>query len=62
MAFTAPLIDFGFHEDSDDGDFYDINLDPSTVSAKKKWKKLYQVVMDNRTQIPLKQMLWKTKH
>ena len=52
LAFTAPLMDFGQHNDSDCEDYGDLN--PSDVSAKKKWKKLYQIVMDHRTQIPLK--------
>ena len=60
LAFTAPLMDFGDHNESDNEDYGDLN--PTIVSAKKKWKKLYQIVMDKRTQIPLKQMLWKAKH
>ena len=39
LAFTAPLMDFGSHNNSDNEDYGDLNaLD---VSAKKKWKKLY---------------------
>ena len=60
LAFTAPLIDFGSHNNSDDEDYG--NLDACTVSAKKKWKKLFGIVMDQQTQIPLKQMAWKAKH
>lgn len=41
LAFTAPLMDFGLHNDSDNEDFSGMNLVPSEVSAKKKWKKLY---------------------
>ena len=61
LAFTAPLMDYGTHNDSD-YEVYDDDLDPCTVSAKKKWKRLYEIIMDHRTQIPLKQMAWKVKH
>lgn len=48
MAFTAPLMDFGSDNESDQ-EQYDQDLLPSVISAKKKWKKLYQIVMDKRT-------------
>ena len=63
LAFTAPLLDFGGHNDSDDEDYGgDLSGLPTIVAAKKKWKKLYSIIMDRRTQIPLKQMAWKAKH
>lgn len=61
LAFTAPLLDFGSDNDSDHDDLYS-KIDPHRASAKKKWRKLYDVIMDRKTQIPLKQMAWKAKH
>ena len=55
LAFATPLIDFGDHNYSDDSEYSeDLKQFPSIISAKKKWKKIYQVVMDKKTQIPLK--------
>ena len=47
LAFTAPLMDFGGHNESDQEDYG--SLDPSVISARKKWKKLYEIVMDKKT-------------
>lgn len=62
LAFTAPLMDFGDQNESDSDDYGDFKHIPSIVSAKKKWKKLSQIILDQRTQIPLKQMALKAKH
>ena len=37
-------------------------MQPYTVKAKKTWKKLYTLIMDKRTDIPIKQMAIKSKH
>ena len=72
-AFTVPLIDFGDLNESDDDAaifgggtksrrrqwFADY---PSIVAAKKKWKKLYEIILDKKSVIPLKQMAIKKKH
>lgn len=44
LAFTTPLLDFGNDNDSDNEDYS--GMDPISASAKKKWHKLYQVIMD----------------
>ena len=62
LAFTAPLMDFGDTNESDGEDYSDFKQIRSIVRAKKKWKKLAEIVLDQRTQIPLKQMALKAKH
>ena len=62
LAFTAPLLTVGSGQDSDNEDYGELNQFPSIVNAKKKWKKVYQIVMDKDKKIPLKQMAWKAKH
>ena len=54
LAFTTPLMDFGDHSGSDQEVYGDLNLHPTIVSAKRKWKKLSQLILDERTHIPLK--------
>ena len=61
LAFTAPLMDYGNHNDSDN-EVYQEDEYPSIIVAKKRWKKLFAMIMDQRTQIPIKQMAWKAKH
>ena len=68
LAFTSPLLNFGIHEGEQDSDCNDeqyqneLKLNPATAKAKRKWKRLYEIIMDKRTQIPLKQMTLKAKH
>lgn len=64
-AFTAPLLDFGGeHNDSDQEDYSKSEFAdfPTIISAKKKWKKLFEIIMDKKGAIPLKQMAIKKKH
>ena len=70
LAFTWPLMHFSSDDDdSDQNQNADENsqqlqkeYNPSTVKAKKKWKRLYEYIFDKRKQIPLKQMALKAKH
>lgn len=62
LAFTAPLMDFGDNNDSDGEDYSEFKDQPSLINAKKKWKKLYEIILDKKTEIPLKQMMLKKKH
>lgn len=61
-AFTAPLMDFGDQNDSDQEDYSADAQFPAIVSAKKKWKKLFQIILEKKSFIPLKQMAIKKKH
>ena len=61
-AFSVPLLDFGEQNDSDNEDYSEFAQYPSIVNAKKKWKKLYEIIMDKKSVIPLKQMAIKKKH
>ena len=51
-------------ESDEDYTMYDEDLQKlkPIVKAKKRWKKLFDIVMDKRTDIPLKQMALKAKH
>lgn len=64
-AFTvAPMIFDSGSDDNDNCMVYDElskQMVPVTKS-KKQWKKLFDIVMDKRTDIPLKQMALKAKH
>lgn len=40
----------------------DLQKNVLVTEEKKNWKKLYDIVMDHRTDIPLKQMALKAKH
>ena len=61
-AFTIPLLDFGIEP----YDVADIDQDgscpASVLAARKKWKKLYEVIMEKGDVIPLRQMMIKKKH
>lgn len=57
-----PLLDFGDQNDSDEDDYVEDARYPSIVNAKKKWKKLYEIILDKKSAIPLKQMALKKKH
>ena len=61
-AFSVPLIAYDSDGDSDQEDYGDLEMFPTIVKAKKTWKKLYKIIMDKRTDIPLKQMAIKAKH
>ena len=47
---------------SNDEDYGDLSRYPAIVKAKQSWKKLFKIIMDKRTDIPLKQMALKAKH
>lgn len=47
---------------SDSGDYSEWLQHPSVVKAKRTWKKLFKIILDKRTDIPLKQMAIKAKH
>ena len=57
-------MDFGNHDESDDdeGKYDEWKAHPAIVNAKKKWMRLFEVIMDHRSQVPLKQMALKSKH
>ena len=57
-----PLMDFGQDIESENDEYEEFKHQPSIIKAKKKWKKIYNIVMDKDKQIPLKQMAWKAKH
>lgn len=61
-AFSVPLMAFDNSDDSDSEDYSAFKMQPYTVKAKKTWKKLYTLIMDKRTDIPIKQMAIKSKH
>ena len=46
LPFTAPLIDFGQNESDEEDCGEEIK---AQVKAKRKWLKLYQIIMDKRT-------------
>ena len=61
LAFEYPLINFqnehGEDFDSDcDSEAYleELAVNPATAKAKKKWKRLFEFIMDKRQTIPLK--------
>ena len=35
---------------------------PAILKAKKTWKKLFKLILDKRSDVPLKQMALKAKH
>ena len=47
-------MDFGSENESDTESFSEFADYPSIVNAKRNWKKLYQIVLDKRSEIPLK--------
>lgn len=69
LSFACPLINFQ-NENNEDFDsdcnsetyLEELATNPATAKAKKKWNRLYEVIMDVRPQIPLKQMALKAKH
>ena len=61
-AFSVPLLAYREAVSSDDEDYGDLEQYPSIVRARKNWKKIYKIIMDRRTDIPLKQMAIKAKH
>ena len=64
LAYPYALLDLknDHYEDDPDENYGDLVQYPSHVGAKKKWKRLFEVIMDKRTAIPLKQMALKAKH
>ena len=66
-AFPYPLLSLSSDSDPRDGseaqqDFAEWSDHPAIMGAKKHWKRLYEAIMDVRTDIPLKQMALKAKH
>lgn len=64
-AFSVPLMDFDAEVSDSEDDDANVDFDhrhPATVKAKKTWKKLFKLILDRRTDIPLKQMALKAKH
>ena len=69
LAFEYPLINFtnehgeDFESDCNSPRYLEeLAMNPATAKAKKKWKRLYEIIMDKRSLIPLKQMALKAKH
>ena len=66
-AFSIPLMSFDSESDSDadvpqSDNPNDIDNHPTVIKAKKTWKKLFKLIMDKRSDVPLKQMALKAKH
>ena len=61
-AFTVPLLDFGIEADDLVNLEFDASCPSSVIAAKKKWKKLYEVILEKGDVIPLRQMMIKKKH
>ena len=56
-AFSVPLMDYhsdGKDSESDNEDYGDLSMFPDIVKAKKTWKKISKIILDERTDIPLK--------
>ena len=66
-AFSIPLMSFDSESDSDgevpqSDDKNDIDNHPTVIKARKTWKKLFKLIMDKRSDVPIKQMALKAKH
>lgn len=63
LAFTTPLMYLGQDEIKNENDFDEETGELAIVlSARKKWKLIFENIKHDNTMIPLKQMAWKSKH